>query len=140
MTISISGSTLTFSDGTTQTTTANTGGIITAGVIPRSNTIANGTTLSFNVDAADFFLQTNTQSAGTLTVSAPGGNPINGQKIIIRISSTAIQTFSWDPIFTGSTDLPLPTASTGSGKYDYLGFVYNSTASKWQLLAKIFGA
>jgi len=35
--------------------------------------------------------------------------------------------------------LALPTTSSSASKYDYLGFVYNSTATKWQLLAKVFG-
>jgi hypothetical protein len=42
-------------------------------------------------------------------------------------------------VFAGSTDVALPTASTGTSKYDYMGFVYNSTAAKWQIIAKNFG-
>jgi hypothetical protein len=87
----------------------------------------------------DLVLQTNTQAAGTLTINAPVGSPSNGVKLMIRIQSTNVQTFSWNAIFAGSTDTPLPTASSGSSKYDYLGFIYNSTASKWQLIAKNFG-
>ena len=114
-------------------------GTITGVVIPKANTVTDGTSISINTDLADLFIQTNTQTAGTLTINAPSGTPVNGQKFMIRLSSTAIQTFSWNAIYVGSTDLPLPTASSGSGKYDYLGFIYNSTATKWQLLAKTFG-
>ena len=54
-------------------------------------------------------------------------------------SPTNVQTFSWDSVFQGSTDIGLPVASSGGNLYDYVGFVYNSTASKWQMIAKVFG-
>jgi hypothetical protein len=108
-------------------------------ITPRVVSIADGTSIAINADTTDIATQANTQAVGTLSISAPAGTPFNGQKLILRISSTAVQTFSWDPIFTGSTDLSLPAASSGSSKYDYVGFIYNSTAFKWQLLAKIFG-
>ena len=81
----------------------------------------------------------NIQSAGTLTILQPTGSPINGQKLVIRIKSTNIQTLSWNNIFQGSSGNPLPYQTTGTNSYDYLGFIYNSTSEKWQLLAKIMG-
>lgn len=101
--------------------------------------IADGTSITINADTTDIATQANTQGAGTLTINAPTGTPFNGQKLILRLSSTSVQTFSWDSVFQGSTDLTLPTASTGSSKFDYMGFIYNSTASKWQIVAKNFG-
>ena len=106
---------------------------------PRVVTIADATSVTINADTTDIATQANTQSAGTLTINAPTGTPFNGQKIIFRLSSTSIQTFSWNAAFQGSTDLNLPTASSSGGKYDYVGFIYNSTATKWQLVAKVFG-
>jgi hypothetical protein len=108
-------------------------------IVERVVAIADGTSITINADTTDIATQANTQTAGTLTINAPTGTPVNGQKIVLRLQSTNVQTFSWNAIFAGSVDLPLPTASTGSSDYDYLGFVYNSTASKWQLLAKVFG-
>jgi hypothetical protein len=55
------------------------------------------------------------------------------------LQSTNSQTFSWDSVFVGSIDISLPATSTGSNKYDYMGFIYNANASTWQLLAKNFG-
>ena len=107
--------------------------------VPRVVTIANGTSVTINADITDIAIQANTQVAGTLTMNAPTGTSYNGQKLIFRMSSTAVQTFSWNAIFAGSTDLALPTASSGSGLTDYVGFIYNSTSSKWQMLAKVFG-
>jgi hypothetical protein len=101
--------------------------------------IADSSTVSINADTTDIATQANTQATGTLTISAPTGTPVNGQKLIFRLLSTNVQTFSWNAAFQGSTDLALPTASTGSSKYDYMGFIWNSTNSKWQLLARNMG-
>lgn len=111
----------------------------TGTIVPRVVVIANGTSVTMNGDTTDMATQTNTQVAGTLTINAVTGTPINGQKLIFRLQSSNVQTFSWNAVFAGSSDLALPTASSGSSKYDYMGFVYNSTAGKWQLLGKTFG-
>lgn len=99
----------------------------------------DATSVTIVADTTDIAKQTNTQVAGTLTVGAPTGTPFDGQKLMLRLQSTNVQTFVWNAIFTGSTDLPLPTATSGSSKYDYIGFMYNSTAAKWQIIAKNFG-
>jgi hypothetical protein len=101
--------------------------------------IADGTTVAINADTTDIATQANTQTAGTLTISAPTGTPANGQKFIFRLLSANVQTFAWNAVFQGSTDTVLPSASSGSNKYDYFGFIWNSTNSKWQMLAKNLG-
>ena len=107
--------------------------------IPRVVTVADGTSITMNADTSDIVIQVNTQTAGTLTINAITGTLNNGQKIILRLKSTNVQTFSWNAVFSGSTDLSLPVSSTGSSKYDYIGFIYNTDASKWQIVAKNFG-
>ena len=102
-------------------------------------TIADGTSITMDSSTTDIAVQTNTQTAGTLTINYPLGTPSDGQKLMLKIKSTNIQTFSWNVSIIGSTDLPLPTSSSGSSKTDYMGFIYNSSDSKWHLLAKIFG-
>ena len=101
--------------------------------------IADGTTVTINADTTDIATQANTQTAGTLTINAPTGTPVNGQKLIFRLLSTNVQTLSWNAAFQGSTDTALPSTSSGSSKYDYFGFIWNSTNSKWQMLAKNLG-
>jgi archaellum component FlaC len=113
-----------------------------AAIAVRTTSIADGTSITVNADTTDLAYQTNTQSAGTLTINAPIGSPADGQKIIIRITSTNIQTLSFDPstsVFVGSVDAVLPTATTGSSETDYLGFIYSTSTSKWHLIAKNFG-
>jgi hypothetical protein len=105
----------------------------------RITTIADGTSVTINGDTTDIALQTNTQAAGTLTINAPTGTPFDGQKLVFRLKSTNVQTFSWNAIFASSNEVVLPVTSTGSGKYDYVGFMYNSINSKWQILARNLG-
>jgi hypothetical protein len=117
-----------------------TGTVTTSGaILPRVTTLTDSSIVTMNGDTTDLATQTNTQAAGTLTINAVSGTLYNGQKIMFRLQSANVQTFSWNAIYSGSTDMPLPTSSSGSNKYDYMGFIYNSTATKWQLLAKNFG-
>lgn len=101
--------------------------------------IADATSITVNTDITDIAYQANTQAAGNLDINAPTGTPVNGQKFMIKLKSTNQQTFVFNAIFDGSNDLGLPSLSTGSDKYDYMGFIYNSVSSKWELIAKNFG-
>jgi hypothetical protein len=101
--------------------------------------LIDSTSITINADITDIAVQTNTQNVGILTINAPTGNLVNGQKLMLRLQSTNVQTFSWSSVFAGSSDLPLPSESSGASKYDYVGFVYNSLALKWQIIAKNFG-
>lgn len=104
----------------------------------RAVTIASSTSLVIDSDTTDVAIQANTQGAGTLSISVTG-SPVEAQKLIIRLKSTNVQTLSWNAVFTDISGVPLPTASSGSSKTDYFGFIYNATSSKWQLLAKVLG-
>ena len=120
--------------GTTDTQT-----LTNKNIVERVVTLADATSITPNADTTDVATQANTQAAGTLTVNAPTGTVVDGQKIIIRLTCTNAQTLSFNAVYVGSTDLALPSATSGADKVDYLGFIYNSTAVKWQLLAKNFG-
>jgi len=106
---------------------------------PRVVTVTDATSATMAGDTSDIASQTNTQSTGTLTMNAPSGTPLDGQMLLFRIKSTNVQTFSWNAIFRASADLALPTASSGSGMWDYVLFTYCSADSKWDLLDKNFG-
>ena len=121
------------------TPAAGTFTTITGAILGRVVVIADATSITVNTDTTDIATQANTQAIGTLTINAPTGTAVNGQKFILRLTSTNVQTFSWNAVFAGSTDITLPTVSSGSSKTDYVGFIYNSTAVKWQMVAKVFG-
>lgn len=103
------------------------------------STSASTPTLTALGDTSDEVDMTVTSSTTTVTFGAPSGTPVNGQKLIFRVQCTNAQTYAYDSIFVGSTDVALPTAATGSSKYDLFGWIYNTTSSKWQLAAKTFG-
>jgi hypothetical protein len=106
---------------------------------PRVVAVASASSITPNADTTDILTQINSVAAGTLTVNAPTGTPYSGQKIIFRITSTNVQTLTFNAIYQSSTDIGFPAALSGASKTDYMGFMYNSTSNKWQLLAKVFG-
>lgn len=86
-----------------------------------------------NADITDLY--TVTALAEAATFGAPTGAPNQGQKLIIRIKDNGTaRALSWNAIYRASSDLALPTTTVLS-KTMYLGFIYNSTDSKWDLLA-----
>ena len=101
--------------------------------------ITDAASVTINGDTTDQANQANTQAVGTLTINAPTGTPTDGQRLVFRLQSTNVQTFSWNAIFAGGITTALPTTSSGSSKYDYMGFFYNAAASKWQLVGTSFG-
>lgn len=70
------------------------------------------------------------------TISAPTGTPVNGQKIIMKLDHAfgGPYAITWDAIYRSSTTLTLP-ASTITSSIIYVGFIYNSAATKWDLVA-----
>lgn len=108
-------------------------------ITKREVSVADATSITPDSDASDTVTQANTQATGTLTINNPTGTPTASQVINIRLKSTNVQTFSWGSQYRGSSDQALPTTSTGSGKYDYMGFQWNSVDSKWDMAAKNFG-
>jgi hypothetical protein len=111
---------------------------ISAALKPRVVAIADSLSVTINADITDMATQTNTGS-GTVTINAPTGTPYDGQKLLFRIQSTNSLTFSFNAIFNGSTDLAPPTVTSGSNKYDYMGWMYNTGDSKWNLISRNFG-
>ncbi len=131
--------TLAAGNGISLTTNATSDTITISSIGPRLVYLADATSITVNVDTTDVAQQNNTQAVGTLTVNAPTGTVLDSEKFILRIRSTNVQTFSWDPVFAGSTDGSLPTATSGSSKTDYMGFMYMTADSKWHMIAKNFG-
>jgi len=87
----------------------------------------------YDVDNADEFILT--ALAQDTDFGMPGGTPLDGQKLIIRIKDDGTaRTLTWNTVFRESTDLPKPTI-TVLGKTLYLGFIYNAADSKWDCLA-----
>ena len=123
--------------------TARVSGLITASagvqytrLNPTTTTTASTATLTPDISAGDTF--TITAQAVALSVANPTGTPVNGQKMIIRIEDNGTaRAITWSGTqYRASTDLALPTTTIAT-KTMYLGFIYNSTDTKWDLIAFI---
>lgn len=103
---------------------------------PRIVTAASYTTntgTALDVSTCDEFDVT--AQAGALKLNNPGGTPVNGQKLIVRIKDNGTaRALTYDTQFRASSDLALPTTTVLS-KTLYMGFIWNSADSKWDLLA-----
>lgn len=126
-------------NGNLHTTSIIATSSISGPLTPRISIIPDGNTVTINAISTDIASQTNTQAAGVLTIGPMSGTFFDGQKIVFKLKSTNVQEFAWDSSFAGSADLALPVVSTGSDKYDYMGFIYNESTTNWHLLAKNFG-
>lgn len=87
---------------------------------------------SLSVATADEFVVT--AQAGALLFNAPGGTPVEGQKLVIRIKDNGTaRALTWNAVFRAmGTALP---STTVLSKTLYLGFIYNFTDTKWDLVA-----
>jgi len=75
-----------------------------------------------------------TALAEAATFAAPSGTSRNGNRLIVRIKDNGTaRSLDWNAIYR-ALELALPT-TTVLGKILYLGFMYNSQDSKWDLLA-----
>ena len=75
-----------------------------------------------------------TALAEAATFAVPSGTPRNRNRLIIRIKDNGVgRALSWNAIYRG-LEFALPT-TTVAGKTMYLGFMYNTADSKWDLLA-----
>ena len=101
----------------------------------RVTSITTSSTPSPNSTTDDIFLVTALASAATF--AAPSGTPTQGQQLLIRIKDNGTaQTLAFNSIYRASADLAFPTA-TVANKTLYLGFVYNATDTKWDMIARL---
>lgn len=102
-------------------------------ITPRIGTTASSATPTPDGDANDQYNVTALAEAAAF--GAPSGTPTDGQKLIIRIKDNGTaRALTWNAIYQDSADLPLPTTTVISQTM-YLGFIYNSAATKWDLVA-----
>lgn len=99
---------------------------------PRIVSVASTATLSISSSATDQSIITAQSEA--LTIAAPTGTPVEGQKLIVRIKDDgSARGITFNAIFR-AIGVTLPTTTVAS-KITYLGLVYNSTDTKWDIVA-----
>lgn len=127
--------------GAVDTTKVVTPGVLTTGtrINPRTTTETSSATPTINTDNTDIHTITALATAITSMTTNLSGTPVNGQKLIIRIKDDGTaRAITWGASFA-SRGATLPT-TTVLGKYHYVGFIYNSTASVWDCVAAIVEA
>jgi len=115
--------------GSTVLTLPATSGIVT---VSGSSTQASASSVTPDITA---FTQYNfTALAAGLTINAPTGTPIDGQKLTFRLLDNGTsRTLTWNATYT-VIGVTLPVATTTS-KTTYVGCAYNTTAARWDVLA-----
>jgi hypothetical protein len=99
---------------------------------PRVTSTASSTTPTPDADTTDIYILT--ALAAGATFGAPTGTPVQGQALVIRIKDNGTaRALAFNAIYRaiGAT---LPTTTVIS-KTMYLGLIYNSTDTKWDVVA-----
>lgn len=94
-------------------------------------------------DASTIAVDSDICDVGTVTITDnrtmgnPTGSPTDGKFLQFRIKQdgTGSRLITWDTQYRFGTDLPSPTLTTTPDKTDYVGFIYNSTDTKWDCIA-----
>lgn len=97
-----------------------------------SSTRASVATLTPNINNNS--LEQITAQAVNLTVSAPSGSPVLGQKLIINITDDGTaRNISWNAVYN-VINVTLPITTTVN-KSLYIGCIYNADTSQWDVVA-----
>ena len=101
-------------------------------VQPIVETTSSTATLTIDSDNVDISILT--AQNGSCSIASPTGTPVEGQKLIIRINDNGSGApLSWDAIFR-EIDTTLPSTTTAN-KTIYVGCIYNTNATKWDVVA-----
>lgn len=103
-------------------------------VDPRVTSTTSASSITPDVSTTDIVAFT--ALAADLTINAPIGTPVNGNKLIFRILDNGTsRTLTWNATYT-VIGVTLPTSTTVS-KTVYVGCIYNSAASRWDVVSVI---
>lgn len=91
-----------------------------------SITTASSITPTGNYKENEHYVTALTQA---LTINAPS-SPSNGHTLLIRINSAAAQTLTFNAVYDFIAEKP---TETPAGETLYIGAIYNSTKSKWEV-------
>jgi hypothetical protein len=129
------------SDGTTWTSAAGaTGDVTLTGtqtltnkrIDPRVVSAASASTLTPDIAAADQYAYT--ALAAGLTINAPTGTPVDGNKLIFRLlDNGTARALTWNATYT-VIGVTLPT-TTVINKTTYVGCIYNANNTRWDVIA-----
>jgi len=139
--ITLSGTALPIANGGTGSTTLAGASIATytgtetltnKRIDPRVTSAASASTLTPNIATADIYAYT--ALAAGLTINAPTGTPLDGDKLMFRLLDNGTsRALTWNATYT-VIGVTLPTATTIS-KTTYVGCIYNANNTRWDVIA-----
>lgn len=105
-----------------------------AKLIPAVNSTVTTNTITPNADV-DNMLSATGLTAG-ITIANHTGTPQNGQKLMVRLKDNGTaRSISFGTAYVAG-GVALPTTTTAN-KMTHLGFIYDTGASKWMLIASV---
>jgi len=109
-----------------------TGTVTSSRINPRTSSTASTASLTPDISAFDQYNLT--ALAANVTINAPTGTPVDGNKLMFRILDNGVtRTLTWNATYT-VIGVSLPVATTVN-KMTYVGCIYNSTNTRWDVLA-----
>jgi hypothetical protein len=114
------------------TTGSGTATLTNKRIDPRVTSAASASSLTPDISAADQYAYT--ALAANLTINAPTGTPVDGDKLIFRfLDNGTARTLTWNATYT-VIGVTLPTTTTIS-KTVYIGCIYNANNTRWDVIA-----
>jgi fructose-specific component phosphotransferase system IIB-like protein len=99
---------------------------------PRVTSAASASSLTPDISTTDIYAYT--ALAANLTINAPTGTPVDGEKLMFRIlDNGTARTLTWNATFT-SMGISIPT-TTVANKTTYVGAIYNANNTRWDVIA-----
>jgi len=102
---------------------------------PRVTSAASASSLTPSIGSADIYAYT--FLAANLTINAPGGSPVDGDKLMFRfLDNGTARTLTWDTTYTSIVGSAFTnTFNTTAGKTTYVGCIYNANNTRWDVIA-----